>query len=367
MALRRVFLLAGLIALTGGCGGGGGNSQMNAEVLPQTQVAATDWVTATPESVGVPAAAVNQLLQNGERLSGARAVMVVRDGKLIGERYYNGGASSTLYPIMSITKSVTSLLIGQAIEAKRIPGISATLSQLLPEALAGVPGSVSANITLEQVLAMTTGNAWNEDGMGSWEQWNAATDKTRFALSLKNDSGAAFRYDTATSHLTSPILQKAHGGMNVADVAQRDLFGPLGITTYAWERDGTGVPVGSFGLKLRTRDLAKIGQMVLDGGMWQGKPVVPSAWVAESIKPRINIGQGGNIKNLSYGYLWWSGTMGDKQVTIGWGFAGQFIIMVPSHRLLITTNSFANVDRSTSAVTDSEMRQIIGEFLASLP
>lgn len=367
MALRRVFLVAALIALTGACGGGGGGSKINAEVSAPTQVAPTDWETATPESVGLPSATINQFLQDSERLASVRSVLLVRDGKLIGERYYNGGSSSTLYPIMSITKSVTSLLIGQAIDAGRISGISAPLSQLLPEALARTPGSSSAKLTLEQVLRMTTGNVWNEDDINSWDRWNAAADKTRFALELQNAGGAAYRYDTATSHLTSPILQQAHGGINVADIATRDLFGPLGITTFAWERDGVGVPFGSFGLKLRSRDLAKIGLMVLDGGMWKGKPVVPAAWIAESTPPRFILGPQGSMKNLGYGYLWWSGILGNKKISFGWGHGGQFVIMVPSHRLVIACNSFANVDRVTSPVQESDLREIIAEFLASLP
>lgn len=372
MTSRRNVLVAGLGLVLVGCGGGGGDptpapvpTPVPADPPLIPQAISGDWDVDSPASQGVPQAAVNQMLFETGAVSNVRGLVVARNGRLIAERYYNGYTMDDLQHVRSITKSVASMLVGQALQAGAIPTVNSTIATLLPEALAAVTGSQTGSLTLEQILTMRTGLAFNDDTQ--WGSLLGAPDALRFVLGLPVSGSQNFHYDSAGSHLPSAMLQRARG-LPLDALARRDLFEPLGISKYAWTKDALEVPFGSFGLQLRTRDTAKLAQLVLDGGMKNGNQLVPSAWMTDSTAVHVTPGysQYGALGNIGYGYLWWSGTLGGKSVVLGWGYGGQFAVIVRQLNMVIQTNTFHSVEGPLKSQQEQGLLLAMAKFLEGL-
>ncbi len=306
---------------------------------------------------------MNKLLQDAGAVPNARGMIVVRNGKLIGERYYNGYGMNDLQHVRSVTKSVSSLVLGMAISDGLVPNVSASMASLLPEAFAANPGSQLASLTLSDILTMRSGVGFSDS-----TQWNlliGAQDSVKFVLGLPVSGLHNFHYDSAGSHLPSVIAQRVRA-LDFEALTRRDLLEPLGITQLAWTRDALGVPYGSFGMQMRTRDTAKLGQLVLNNGMWGTKQVVPAAWIADSTATKVSLGSGGAMSNVGYGYLWWTATLGGKSIILGWGYAGQFCVIVRELNLVIQSNTFHSVDGNAQSVQEQGLLQVMAVFLAGL-
>jgi CubicO group peptidase (beta-lactamase class C family) len=233
------------------------------------------------------------------------------------------------------------MLVGQALQKGVLPGLSATVRGLLPEAAARAPGSVVTGLSLQQILSGRTGLDY--DWRTQTPLFASAADPVQFALGLGADKAGsgAWSYNDAAVGLLSPILQRAHGS-DVAEVASRDLFAPLGIDRFAWRRDRVGNPLSYGGLVLRTRDLAKLAWTMVDGGQWRGTQVLPAAWVTQSTRPRGAADwRVTPITDVGYGDLWFTGSMHGRRVVWGWGYGAQFALLVPELRLAVATAALA--------------------------
>ncbi len=294
-----------------------------------------DWTSASPASQGFDGPALDAALQAGAELRALRSLLVVRNGVLVAERYQHGASAADVLPINSVTKSVSSMLVGQALQRGALPGLSAPLSRLLPEALAQVPGSAAAEVTLEQILTGRTGLAY--DWIKDDAAMRSTSDPVRFALNLPLSSvkPTPWNYNDPAVGLIAPMLARAEG-KDLAALAARDLFAPLGIEQFSWQRDRTGQPTAYGGLALRTRDLMKLGWAMLDGGRWQGAQVLPTAWTTDSIRPRgAAPWRFANVSDLAYGCLWFTGALHGKRVAWGLGYGGQVLMLVPESKLVI--------------------------------
>ncbi|WP_239614456.1 serine hydrolase domain-containing protein [Cohnella mopanensis] len=248
----------------------------------------------------------------------------------------NSHSKDKLHKINSITKSVTNLLVGIAIERGEIPGIDVPISEYFPDAIIEEKHSV----TIENLLTMTPGWDWPE--MGDWgglpNPMISSPNWVRFILSrpMKYAPGKRMFYDSGSSHLLSAIIQKV-SGITTAEYAENFLFKPLGIEQYRWYSDAKGVVIGGFGLELTAPDLMKLGQLMLHRGRWNNEQIVPERWIIESTRARYHtydhIG--------SYGYHWW--IMADEnsnpltpEIYFAMGYGGQYIFVVPEHELIVT-------------------------------
>lgn len=278
------------------------------------------------------------------------AVLVMRRGAIVAERYYTGADRSiwtpfahtvrfdaaTRHDLRSISKSVTSLLWGIAQAEGQVPGPDTPVLDLYPE-LADLRTQGREAITVRQLLTMTSGLAWHEPmryGLGNDETglyWRSAQARYLFDRPLVAQQG--FHYNGGGTAVLADILVR-RTGMPLHEYARRKLFGPLGITDWEWQADLRGRPMAFAGLRLRPRDLAKLGQLLLQRGRWQGEQVVPAAWIEESLLPRVDTGDG-----LRYGYQWWSGTVEAAGAGHRWhaafGNGGQRLYVVPSLDLVV--------------------------------
>jgi CubicO group peptidase (beta-lactamase class C family) len=362
MTNRRDMLKLGLaLPFLKACGGGQDDARDDRVV--GTPIVADDWPTASPESEAIPASAMQRLLSDGASLPAMRAILVVRNGKLIGEQYYGGAKSSDLLHIRSATKTVSSLLIGQAIRDGKISDTSVLLQSLLPRELSLVPGAAAGAIPLRRILQMRGGLQWDESAL--MQEIFLSPDLTQMTLRHPATGGTSWNYDSGSSHLLSPILANAYGMSDALAVATRNLFEPLGIRQVAWSRDASGVNHGSFGLQLRPRDLAKIAWMSADGGQWGGRSVVPANWLAESHASHVDLGLGPDLTRGGYGYLWWTGTLGGQAVKLAWGFGGQLAILVPGLRMAVTTAAQWNIPLPDGARNEDAILALVSRFIGA--
>lgn len=197
-----------------------------------------------------------------------------------------------------MTKSVVSLLVGITMDRGLIKDLDAPIVSYLPED-ANLRGPDRDRATLRHLLTMSA-------GLGS--------DRT---------PGVSFKYDSRETELIGAVLQKVTG-KNVEELAQENIFAPLGINDFEWHRDASsGVPASASGLDLRPRDWAKIGQLVLNHGAWEGKQIVSASWVTQSTTEQIktgppSAGQIGPEGPGSYGYQWWLGQSLDQDRAVQW-------------------------------------------------
>lgn len=226
---------------------------------------------------------------------------------------------NTLHDIRSVTKSVVALLYGIALGQGQAPGPDEPLMRYFSQYpdLAGDPRL--ARLTVRHALTMTLGLDWNEDVPyttleNSELAMELAPDRYRYILErpVVAEPGSTWRYSGGASALLGYLIQQGTT-KPVAGFAREVLFGPLGIDSFEWMAGPDGTPSAASGLRLRPWDLARIGQMVLQRGRWQGRELVAPAWLDEMTKPHVSIAPG-----FDYGYQWYIGTvLADEPATAG--------------------------------------------------
>jgi CubicO group peptidase (beta-lactamase class C family) len=273
-----------------------------------------------------------------------RAVVVLRDGRRVAERYYNGETSDTLHDIRSAGKSVTALLMGIAIDQGRVRGLDDPVSAYWPEA----KGSAIGDVTIKDVLTMRSGlAAFDEDpaSPGNEDKLDEASDPLAFLLAVPraDPPGSTYRYNSLTAYLAGVVVAKATG-RTMADFARATLFAPLGIRHWNWTSDAAGYTKGQGNLSVTARDFATIGEMVRGGGLYRGRRIVSAAWLQEALAPKVSI-SGSDPYADGYGYFWYSKVhqIGGKPVPVSFasGNGGNKIYIVPSRHLVVAITSSA--------------------------
>lgn len=301
--------------------------------------------------------------------SNIHSVLVVRGGRLQFERYFRGRDevpsrfygprvedvsfdADTLHNIKSASKSVASLAIGIAIDRGLIRSINEPIFSFFPE-LSDLRSPEKDRIQLVHALTMSMGLAWVEATPATGDdndeaRMHRASDPCRYVLGLAaaGEPGQQFLYNTGALTLLSAIVRKATG-RPLDEFARTELFEPLLITAFEWSRVKGDSDAGG-GLRLRPRDMAKIGQLVLSGGRWNGRQIVPKAWIESSTAPKLKASD-----YQSYGFLWWLGRARFNGRAIQWigalGRGGQSIRIVPELDLVVVVTAGYYQDYSSQA------------------
>jgi CubicO group peptidase (beta-lactamase class C family) len=334
------------------------------------------WQTASLKEVGMDTGRMvdfmNDLAEYPDHW--VHGIVVVKDGKLVFEEYFPGedidlsnlgqGLAyatrdfdrDTLHSLASDSKSVTSILLGIAIDKGLVGGTQESMVSYFPD-YADLCTGQKNQITLEHLLTMTSGIPWDEgypydDPRNDLTAMVSSDDPIAYVLgkTMVAAPGTHFIYNSGTANLLGEIIRRA-SGLTLADLAEQYLFAPLGIDAYAWYAfpNAPEMTVASSTLYLRPRDMAKIGQMYLDGGTWNGTRVVSESWVAQSTQEAVSTVES-PVSSLDpgYGYLWWRGTFptGDTETYYAAGWGGQFIFVLPEPRLVValTAGGFEDGD-----------------------
>ena len=244
----------------------------------------------------------------GADVRGITSLLVARHGKLAVERYFGGTHPGDRVPVFSITKSVTSALVGLAIADGRLTG----LSERLPW---------RRQITLGQLLSMSA-------GYGRGLNFEDADPAALAGRPLVSKPGTTFAYDSGSLNLVARMLADATA-ISAADYARRRLFAPMGIRDVLWPGSH-----GASGLQLRPRELLAFGQMYLDHGVWRGKRIVPASWVRASTSAHIAVPPDQGIYS-GYGYGWWVA----PNSFAAHGYLGQVLAVFPRLEEVVVVTS----------------------------
>lgn len=301
------------------------------------------------------------------------SVVVTREGDVLYEHYFDDGGTDALRNTRSATKTVTSMLVGAAVDRGLLKVDAKVLPYFRDRRPIANPDPRKEQITVEDFLTMSSlleCDDENQFSRGNEERMYLVEDWVKFALDLpirgfpdwspkpaQSPYGRAWSYCTAGPTTLGPLLERATK-RSVVDFAEEVLFKPLGIETLKWQFQPSGSAMTGGGLMLHSRDLAKLGQLYLDGGQWQGKQVISKAWVRQSLTPHANARE-----NVDYGYLWWLETFhvnGRAIPTWGmYGAGGNKVYVLPEQHVVvvITTTNFRI--SGAGALTDRVLTELI--------
>ena len=298
---------------------------------------ALEWSTASAAEVGMDPEALVRAASQAQAIPRFRSLLVVRRGRLVLERYFGGSTRDDLADVRSVTKSVVSTLAGLAVERGHLTGLDATLGEVLPADTPGLDDWERA-ITVRDLLTMSGGWNWYEQGAVGYNDWIVSTDHVGYLLAAPRaaEPGTTFAYNSAAAHLLGVVLTHATG-KSLPAFADEVLFGPLGIGTRVWEAMGDAEANGGAGLDLRPRDLARLGQLFIQDG-WSGdRRILPDGWVEEATRPYFSWTSSAGPTHVSYGYLWWVDV--DHDAYLAWGYGGQFIYVAPDRDLVVVATT----------------------------
>ncbi len=321
------------------------------------------WPESRPEAEGVNAKTLDSL--DSEFSAGRHgyvdSMLVIRHGKVVYEKRYDHAADyrrlfagkgapgiynyydpgwhpyykgTDLHTMQSVSKSVTSALIGIAIGRGELPGVDVKVMPYF-SSFRIASEARRDRMTLRDVLTMTTGIRWDEetadytDPANNCAAMEGKEDWVQYVLEqpMAEEPGKVYEYNSGATMLLSYLISKTTGHP-ADDYAKEHLFTPLGIDAFYWKRTPKGLADAEGGLYLRPRDLAKIGYLYLHDGVWEGKRIVPSGWVNESTRGHVSTGK------YRYGYQWWSFSKGSPVSFAAWGYGGQFLFVVPELDLI---------------------------------
>lgn len=370
-----------------GCRNGDSGFSPDENSVSRPEQTTDGWETASLGDVGMDEAPLRDLLRDIEDgvFREVHSVLIVKDGRLVFECYFPGhdfgytGENfhgdyilfnrNTLHNTHSATKSVTSAIIGLAIEHGFIEDVDEKVFDFFP-GCNDLRTDVKDRISIEHMLTMTSGLAWNEwdvsiaTGEHDIVQFNNSLDPIRFLLSkdVVTEPGAAFYYNGGGVDLLGEIVRVA-SGMFPDAFSETYLFGPLGVERYQWQRLRSGIICCHGDIYIRPRDLAKFGTLFLNEGSWNGEQIISAEWVRRSFEEYIPLPQ--VYWADGYGYLWWmrslqaNGRTYESYKAMGWG--GQEIFIFPEQDMVV-------VFTGANYVTDPPCDDIVTRYiLPTLP
>ena len=318
---------------------------------------AEDWPTASLAESGF-AEDLGEKIDSGVsdgRFAGLHAVLLVRHGKLVLERYYEGEdevrgrprgtvdfGPEDLHDLRSVTKSIVGLLYGIALAEGSVPDLDTPLLSAFPEYDDLPDDPQRQRMTIAHALSMQLGTEWDEslsyaDPRNSEIAMDRAPDRYRYVLDrpMVTEPGTRWIYNGGATAVLARLIEKGTG-KPLADYAEEKLFTPLGIATYQWVKGRDGAYIAASGLRLRPRALARIGQMVLDGGRWEGRQVVPEDWLISSFETRADVD-----RDVDYGHHWWLGKNNNdgKRWVGAFGNGGQRLQIMPRGNMLMVVTA----------------------------
>jgi CubicO group peptidase (beta-lactamase class C family) len=293
-----------------------------------------DWPDSSPSSERMDAAKLAEMdAYIRAQLPHVRSLLIARHGSLVFERYYADASRDGLQNLQSMTKSVSSALVGIALKKHLIASLDAMVLDYLPEYRDAITDPRVEGITIRNLLTMSTGI---DEMQLSFDK--ALSDPIRDILRqrLIFAPGQGFKYSSPAAHLLGGVLRKATGKAPL-EFAESELFGPVGMGHVVWYADRSGLQSGGLSGLFRARDMMKFGQLYLQRGRWTGAELIPTAYVADSVKVQ-NRGEFYG-EPARYGYMWWIATICGEDGFYARGFGGQYLMVLPRFELVILCTS----------------------------
>jgi CubicO group peptidase (beta-lactamase class C family) len=293
-------------------------------------------------------------------------LIVLRDGQIVHEEYALGSSPETRWISWSVAKSFVSAMIGIALEEGRFESIHDPITKYVPELV----GSAYDGVEIEDILEMSSGASWDEDygdpssditRFGAAIVFGYSQDDFAASLTRDREPGTYNRYNSTDPQVLGMLLVRTTG-MTLAEYTEEKLWRPMQMESDAyWITDEPGMELAFGGLNATLRDYARFGEMYRNGGRWNGKQIVPEAWVKRSIvpgKPHLQPGdQPGSESIFGYGYQWWMPPIGDEGEYSAIGVYNQFVYVNPTRHVVIAKTS-ASEAYGLDETTDREIETL---------
>ena len=346
-------------------------STADLEAVDYAPLPGGDWDVSAPEEHGLDPMAVAELYRDAAELERLFGLLVVKDGYLIAEDYFNEGSMDQKARIQSATKSVTSALVGIALDRGCLSSVDQRMLEFFPEVADQITDPRKGQITIRQMLQMRAGYPREESDPALWDGLlSGRYVPLAEGFPLVSDPGTAFHYSNLTSNWLGIIVDRACG-MHLKAYAVAHLFSPMGIEPGEWGTDWDGHNNGCGDLHMTARDMAKFGLLYLDDGEYEGNQIVSADWVRDSLQTYSerawdNIGR---FRDIGYGYQWWSARAGDHHVNFAWGHGGQLIALVDDLDMVVvvTADPFWLVHTGESWKHEKAHIQLVANFIHALP
>lgn len=262
------------------------------------------------------------------------SLLVSQHGELVAEKYYGRMNANRGNNIKSASKSLLSILIGIAIDKGYLEGVDQPIGEFFPDYFDANPDPLKESITIEDLLTMRSGLA--STSRSNYGRWVSSNNWIYYKLNqpLRGVPGEDRIYSTGNTHLLAVLLTRATG-MNTLQFANRYLFEPMDIEITGWDRDPQGYFLGGNNMAMRPRDMVKVGQLMMDVGVYNGEQLVPKEWIIKSIVPVT-----GRIPGVeNYGYLWFRRMVDDVHMIYAFGNGGQYIMIMPELDAVLTVTT----------------------------
>ena len=364
------------------------------QTVPQDKTTSKSfWPVSTPEAEGIDPLVIDSIhleIQDGT-YGLVDAFLVIRNGKIVADHRYEQDYESVmmqydttnhqynydhtawhpyyreteLHTMQSVTKSVTSILFGIAVDEGLIPNVKSSAMPYFSNYQVDASDPRRKAMTLEDLLTMRSGIEWDEENYdeahNSCILMELSDDWVQYVLDQPMDRmpGKQFEYNSGASVLLGKIVREATG-QRIDQWAEEKLFNPLGIDYY-WKITPQGEVDTEGGLYLSTYSLAKIGYLMLNDGIWEGKQVVSKEWVNRSLSPSVNFGAD---QSQGYGYQWWipHHENGSMKIYAGNGYGGQFVFGIPDEDLLVVFNGWQIHGQAEKSTYWALQRRILPGF-----
>jgi len=309
---------------------------------------ATSLPRSSPEAQGVSSEGINKFIAaaNASGL-GWHSFMLLRHGYVVAEGWWKPFEASFTHTLYSLSKSFTSTAIGLLVKDGRL-NINTTVGSFFPDEVPSTPGEHFSQMKVKHLLTMNTGHA--EDTMPKLRASNDAWTKTFLAQPVDFEPGTHFLYNTGATYMLGAIVYKITGQTLAAFLGPR-LFQPLNIKDYDWETSPQGLNTAGYGLRVKTEDIAKFGQLYLQKGKWNGKEILTESWVKEATSYETKSQEGDGDWSQGYGYQFWRCKPGFYR---GDGAYGQFCIVMPEQdAVMAVTSESWNMQQSMTTIWEN--------------
>jgi CubicO group peptidase (beta-lactamase class C family) len=334
------------------------------------------WEVSMPAEQGLDPMLVAEVYSNATELETIYSVLVIKNGYLIAEGYFNDGSIEQLSARHSATKSYTSALTGIALEQGCLTSLDQKMIDFFPEFADQIVDPRKEQITIRHLLQMRAGYPYDSTDYysdilylsGNWSWLPHLVD-----FPLTSDPGTTVNYSSLSSHILGVIVQRACD-TDLMSFAQEHLFSPMDAELGGWTRDVDGYNWGWGEIYVTARNMAKFGLLYSNDGVYQGQQIIPTGWVDDSLQTYsdnawVTNKLGRHFNDLGYGYQWWSGRAGDHQFNFVWGHGGQLIVLLEELDMIIVTtaNPLNEIPPADGWKYEKQIFNLVGEFIKSLP
>jgi CubicO group peptidase (beta-lactamase class C family) len=337
-----------------------------------TPLPGDDWEVSTPEQQGLDPMLVAELYYNAAQLETIYSLLVIKDGYLIAEDYFNEGSIDQKDRLQSVTKSYTSALVGIALDQGYLTSADQKMMDFFPELAGEITDPRKEQITIREMLQMRAGYPWEESTPQLFEMlYNCFRPSLLVEVPLVSDPGTHCEYSSLTSHLLGIIVARATD-TDLKSFAEQHLFSLLNVEVGEWIQDWEGYYNGHADLYFSARDMAKFGQLYLNDGYYRGEQIISAEWVYNSLQTYSEDAWpyrvGRNFNDIGYGYQWWSVRAGDHHYNLAWGHGGQQIALLDELDMVIVVTADPLFGQHGGGPWELEKANLnlVADFIASL-